>query len=153
MEEFGEIIGSLIAMVMWIALALLSRKQQKQQEERRRKELESQPAGGLPETMLPETMADTFTPDSTTQRTRAADLPSPQDSASEHVAYAIEQRDDATRTREAAFARLGLDPRTDLSPRELSRRGMLWSEVLGPPRAHRGPHRYAASRFAKRRMN
>jgi hypothetical protein len=42
--------------------------------------------------------------------------------------------------RRRLFARLGAGATTS-SPRTLARAGVLWSEVLGPPRAVKGPHR------------
>ena len=44
--------------------------------------------------------------------------------------------------RAAALRRLGVAPGT--SGREATRRAILWSEVLGPPRTRRGPHRHRA---------
>ena len=140
MKEIGEIIGSVVAMLMWIALAWLSRKQQQRKEPRRQEELESQ--SHAPQSLpspRPE-RSDVAKPQSR-QRLRASDLPSPKETESEVLAYAIQGQSDATRRREAALARLGLDPSSNLTPRQISRRGMLWAEVLGPPRAHRGPHR------------
>jgi hypothetical protein len=62
---------------------------------------------------------------------------------------ALEVKTRAAERRAAAWARLGLGGR--VAGREALRRGVLWSEVLGAPRALAGPHRSPAARRAAAR--
>ena len=138
----GDLIFFAIAFVMWIVGQIADRKRKQDQAERRQPDREPAPHESAPTNAPPRAPSPAQIP--TPISRRGADRPSLTDSLAEQGR--VHQATHATASeamlrRRAAWARLGLDAAKGRDPRTAVRRAVLFAEVLGPPRARRGPHR------------